>query len=124
MERKKSEAADRIGPGTIIQVSFVICSILLFAGIASADTAGYEQRKQRVINIEASKPILDDDPVFEGGEIKARRALARLAKATDLDGANDYFGNWGPTRDSSQYNDNFTYTYWIRACFMPLDNRN
>lgn len=36
MERKKSEAADRIGFGTITQVSFVVCSILLFAGIDAA----------------------------------------------------------------------------------------
>ena len=36
MEGKKSEAADRIGFGTITQVSFVVCSILLFAGLDAA----------------------------------------------------------------------------------------
>jgi len=124
MEGKKGEAADRIGFGTITQVSFVVCSILLFAGIASADTAGYagyEQRKQRVIDLLAGKPIREDDPTFDSYEVEAMLSLARLAKGTDLEAANKYFADWGPTHDPSQYNDNFTYTYWIRAYFMYKD---
>ena len=36
MEGKKSEAADRIGFAAITQVSFVVCSILFFAGLDAA----------------------------------------------------------------------------------------
>jgi len=100
------------------------CATPLSAGMAGAPAAGYagyKQRKQKAIDLEASRPIADDDPVFEGGELEARRALARLAKGTDLAGANRYFAKWGPTADSSQSHDNFTYTYWIRAYFLYKD---
>ncbi len=36
MERRKSETAGWIEFGTITQVSFVVCSILLFAGLDAA----------------------------------------------------------------------------------------
>ena len=124
MERQQSETRGRTGGTAAMAIGLAACSALFAAGATSADTpgyAGYEQRKQRVLDVLASKPIADDDPVFEGGELEARRALARLVKGTDLAGANNYFGKWGPTADSSQSNDNFTYTYWIRAYFLYKD---
>jgi len=83
----------------------------------------YKIRKQRVIDLLASEPI--PEPVDKWGygtyENEAKRALARLVKGVDLDAANDYFGKWGPTHDVTQYNDDFTYTYWIRAYFLFKD---
>jgi hypothetical protein len=108
--------------------SLVICFMVLCAGSGVVGTEepppgypGYEERKQRAIEFHAAQPIHEDDPYFDSYECEAIRSLARLAKGVDLAGANDYFGDWGPTFDPSQSDDGFTYTYWIRAYFMYKD---
>lgn len=86
-----------------------------------ATIESYKIRKQRVIDLLASEPIREDDPTFDSYEVEAMRSLARLAKGTDLEAANAYFSKWGPTHDPSQHNEDFTYTYWIRAYFLFKD---
>jgi hypothetical protein len=82
----------------------------------------YQLRKQRIIDYWAGRPLTPDPKTkMLSYETQAEAALARLVKGIDLANANNYFEHT-PRIDPSQFEDNFTYTFWIRAYLLFKDS--
>ncbi len=97
-----------------------VCS----ADVNKAEATGedFGLRKQRIVENWAGKPLTPDpEAEFLGYEAQAEAALARVVKGIELGNANNYFEH-APPHDRSQLDDNFTYTFWIRAYLLFKDS--